>query len=81
MRMLSRDNDVFYSRFYEASAFLMAADLRYECYVLACMNPRNQWQETRLTELLRCPACREQWFVIMLRGDGDIEETIIAAGA
>lgn len=83
MRMLSRDSQMFHSRFYEASAFVYASNNRYECYELACTKQRSPWQVTRIKELLKCPACRETWFVVMLRGDckdNGIEELLLEAG-
>jgi hypothetical protein len=83
MRMLSRDNELFHRRFREAADFCVAAGLRYECYKLACKKERSKWQTERLEDLLHCPACRETWFVVMLRcdcRDNEIEKMLITAG-
>ena len=84
MMMLSRDSDMFHSRFCEAEAFLCAADLRFECYDLACRTYEvSPYRSRRLKELLHAPACREQWFVVMLRNDAKdngIEEFLLEVG-
>lgn len=80
MRMLSRDNEMFHRLLRKNADFLVAAGLRYECYMIASTKKRNQWQIERLDDLLHCRACREQWFVVMLRMDCEIEEQLVAAG-
>lgn len=83
MRMLTRDGEMFHSRFHEAAVFVQAASLRYECYELACLYDRIPMQARRLQDLLHSPACRETWFVVQLRGDArrnQIEGFLLAAG-
>ncbi len=81
--VLSRDSSYFQHAFPNAASFLVAAYLRHECYVLACDATRGARGTQRLKEILHAPACREQWFVVMLRNDArneGIEEILIEAG-
>jgi hypothetical protein len=85
MGMLEKDEAVFRSRFHEARSFILAAELRSECYVLCRENNWNEWRDKRLDELLHAPACRETWFIVMLRGDfrekmPELEEILVKHG-
>lgn len=68
--MLEMDLQYFGKNFPDAQSFMLAAELRSECYALAISN-RNAWQEKRLREILACPACQsESWFVSLIERDG-----------
>lgn len=70
-RMLETDYQYFEKNFPNAESFMLAADLRSECYALAISTNRNAWQEKRLQEMLACPACQsEPWFVSLIEQDG-----------
>ena len=87
-RLLTTDHRVFEARFPEAAAFLTAATLRYECYSLmqgmlsvwiSAPSSRQEWVLARVRELLQAPACREPWFIEILRCDGfDLDEATAA---
>lgn len=80
--MLTRDQEFFDRNFPSAASFLRAANLRTEMYGLAhTYKVLTEWQVSRIHELIRCPACRETWFVVMLRDCKDLpEEFLLAAG-
>lgn len=86
MRMLVRDQEVFERQHVAAAAFVRAAALRQECYGLAANeHAHNGFPQpptrTRFRELLHAPACREPWFVVMLRGDfPGVEFLLVEAG-
>lgn len=71
--MLVTDIEFFEQLFPEASAYLIAAKLRYECYSLVrdhALRGRTtvDGATPRLVELVTlAPACREPWFAEKLR--------------
>lgn len=70
-RMLETDYQYFSKHFPKAQSFMIATELRSECYSLAITENRNAWQEKRLREILACPACQsESWFVSLIERDG-----------
>jgi hypothetical protein len=81
MKLLTIDIDTFLERFPAAAAFINAAELRLECHHLAVTTELSPWQTMRLEQLLRAPACREPWFVDLLRQDGrGMEDFLLHAG-
>ena len=83
MNMLVRDQEVFTSRYPDAAAFVLAAELRRELYVItgALQAAWPPYRRARVLELLQAPACREPWFVAQLRDDRrDLQELLEEAG-
>jgi hypothetical protein len=76
--ILKEDYEEFQERFRSAAAFIVEAELRYECHNLAVQNEITPWQTIRLEQLLQSPACREEWFVALLRRDGAGMEEFLA---
>ena len=68
--MLLQDHEVFNRRFKSAAKFFRAATLREECLQVARIFKRTKYQEQRLCELFKTPACREPWFQDLLCGYG-----------
>ena len=71
--LLTKDQEYFEREFPGAAAFLRAARLRKECYVLAMDKHINEWGRQRLQELLGTLACSEPWFMADLRGDCGVD--------
>ena len=68
-RMLFQDFDKLQIEFGRAANFISAAHLRYECYGLLVSSTRTSHQITRLRELLQAPACREPWFIDVIKNN------------
>lgn len=76
MNLLITDTERFERLFPDAAAFLITAELRKECFSLACEikrrtqheDPRRTvWTDARFAELRETLACREPWFQEQLR--------------
>lgn len=79
MTMLSKDWELFQSKFPEAVSHMNAASLRHEMYTLGRrgtpgFDPEiTPYMARRLEELKRAPACNEPWFVDLMKQDCDME--------
>jgi hypothetical protein len=65
--MLEKDKKEFLEKFPDAENFLMAAELRQECFTLFRQRLNrirfNPYEEKRIKELFEYPACQEKWFI------------------
>lgn len=81
MQMLSNDRNVFESSYPEAARYLLESKLRWEAYKIACSGSRTHYEQKRLCELFKSPACREEWFLKIIRNDAqDIKDYLEQAG-
>jgi hypothetical protein len=80
--MLEVDRELFSSKYPDAAAFMLAASLRHECYVIGRRRPseRTNYHRGRLEELLRSPACREPWFVRKFESECFAEADAVEGG-
>lgn len=67
--MLPTDQIIFESKFPEATKFLEAAELRREAYALSLLVKRMPREAALFAKLLKCTACKEPWFLELLRHD------------
>ena len=64
MNRLLHDETIFEEKYKDAYFFLLAAELRYECFSLYCRGSHlSEQQKNRFKELLETPACKERWFL------------------
>lgn len=61
--MLPEDQKKLKEDFPRASSFILASELRYECFTLIKRSIKTSWDKKRIKELLNCPACKEKWFI------------------
>ena len=66
--LLRVDLNTFISKFPDAHKYLTAAHLRYEAQYLLFQLNRTSWENERLKEILKTPACNENWFKKMIGG-------------
>ena len=60
MHLLTKDYDILLYNYNEAYKFIIAAELRYECFsLIQKFKNLNNWEKKRLKELLTIPACIE----------------------
>jgi hypothetical protein len=67
--MLNKDQEYFDAHFSLAASYLRAASLRRELYALLMKTTINAYEQQRIDELSKSPACNEPWFVRQLDDD------------